>query len=157
LAINTKRVARRSLRFQTMPELLDDIEAVMARPHTTTGNWTAPQIIDHVTKLIDVSLHGSDQKMALPFRVLGNMMKKRLLTKPLKPGFKAPAFMQPRNEAGGLTVNSVMGRSRALIQRASEPGTMTHPSPFLGEMTHDEWVQMHCRHAELHFSFIQPV
>jgi hypothetical protein len=29
------------------------------------------------------------------------------------------------------------------------------PSPLFGELTIDEWNQLHCRHAELHLSFIQ--
>ena len=31
---------------------------------------------------------------------------------------------------------------------------MSKPSPVFGPMTHEEWEQLHCRHAELHFSFI---
>ena len=30
------------------------------------------------------------------------------------------------------------------------------PSAFLGTLTKEEWTQLHCRHAELHFSFLIP-
>jgi hypothetical protein len=30
------------------------------------------------------------------------------------------------------------------------------PSPFLGELTREQWDQLHCRHCELHLSFILP-
>ena len=34
--------------------------------------------------------------------------------------------------------------------------TMNAVSPMFGQLTHDQWVHLNCRHAELHFSFIQP-
>lgn len=33
---------------------------------------------------------------------------------------------------------------------------MKHPSPLFGPLTNDAWIQAHCRHAELHHSFIHP-
>jgi hypothetical protein len=30
-----------------------------------------------------------------------------------------------------------------------------HPSPFFGTLTNEEWDALHCRHAELHLSFIR--
>ena len=29
-------------------------------------------------------------------------------------------------------------------------------SPFLGELTNEEWTKLQCRHAELHLSFLVP-
>jgi hypothetical protein len=33
---------------------------------------------------------------------------------------------------------------------------MTATSPVLGRLSHEQWVQFHCRHAEMHFSFMHP-
>jgi hypothetical protein len=32
----------------------------------------------------------------------------------------------------------------------------TAPSPILGTLTHEEWIAMHLRHAELHLGFLIP-
>jgi hypothetical protein len=34
---------------------------------------------------------------------------------------------------------------------------MTARHPVLGKLTHEEWTQLHLRHAELHLSFAVPV
>ena len=42
-----------------------------------------------------------------------------------------------------------------IIAAAAVPGAMKHPSPLFGRLNHDQWTQLHCRHADLHFSFLQ--
>jgi hypothetical protein len=44
---------------------------------------------------------------------------------------------------------------RAAIGRMKTESTR-FPSPFLGELTRDQWDQLHCRHCELHLSFLIP-
>ena len=44
---------------------------------------------------------------------------------------------------------------RATIQRMKAE-SQRHPSPFLGQMTREQWDQLHCRHSELHLSFLIP-
>ena len=43
----------------------------------------------------------------------------------------------------------------AAIERAGSQ-RMKHPSPVLGKLSHEQWEQLHCRHAELHLSFLHP-
>ncbi len=31
------------------------------------------------------------------------------------------------------------------------------PNPVLGKLTREEWDRLHCRHAELHLSFLVPI
>ena len=88
-------------------------------------------------------------------RLLGPLMKGRMLSKAMSPGFQLPANMlkvfgpPPTSAEDGLKV------FREAIRRQK---TETHrePSPFLGKMTDAEYVQLHCRHAELHLSFVVP-
>ncbi len=53
-----------------------------------------------------------------------------------------------------VTWEDAVEHLRTIISRAKDEG-MTGRSPVFGQLTHDEWVQMHCRHAELHFSFLR--
>src|SRR5205807_10200197 len=32
----------------------------------------------------------------------------------------------------------------------------TEPNPFLGKLSHEDWIKLNLRHAELHFSFFHP-
>ena len=44
---------------------------------------------------------------------------------------------------------------RDAVTRAVSEG-MKKQHAVLGPLTDDEWVKFHCRHAELHFSFLMP-
>jgi hypothetical protein len=54
-----------------------------------------------------------------------------------------------------VTWEQALSELRETIDKAKRDG-MTHPSPVLGRMSNDDWVSLHCRHAELHFSFLHP-
>jgi hypothetical protein len=45
---------------------------------------------------------------------------------------------------------------RATMQRLKTE-SQRKPSPFLGELTREQWDQLHCRHCELHLSFLVAV
>ena len=58
--------------------------------------------------------------------------------------------------AEDVTWEDAMKRLRTEVGRARDAGRMTRPSPILGRMSHNDWVRLPCRHAELHFSFMHP-
>ena len=94
-------------------------------------------------------------KPPLLSRAIQRMTKSSALIKPMKPGTKhrgkvAAAFAPDADVIWGQSVT----RMRNLIERLRRGERMTHASPLLGMLAHEEWIQWHCRHAELHLSFI---
>ena len=81
----------------------------------------------------------------------------RFLTKPMSAGFKLPkaaaAELIPQPP---VTFGDGVTSIREAIDRLKSTPTRV-ASPLLGPMNIDEWTQLHCRHAELHFSFLLPV
>ncbi|NRA58278.1 MAG: DUF1569 domain-containing protein [Phycisphaerales bacterium] len=148
---NAVDAPRRELRFETMQDILADAESIAAGPATTLGNWTAAQNIEHVRLLVHMSRVGADFMMPWPVRVLGRLLKTRFLRSSFKPGLKTADVFQPPAE---ITMDEAIAAFRTEIGLASEAGAMSEPSPFLGKMTHEEWVQLHCRHAEHHFGYV---
>ncbi|MEE9403639.1 MAG: DUF1569 domain-containing protein [Algisphaera sp.] len=155
MAVNLKKAQRRTLHFNTLADILADAQTITAAPHHTTGNWTAPQIIDHVTRVMGFSNHGTDLRLPLPMRLFGSILKRTGgYRKPISPGVKLPQsivkhFVAPSN----ITLDDAISQLRTEIETATTTD-MSHPSPFFGSLTHDQWIPFHCRHAELHFSFI---
>ncbi|MEM6552889.1 MAG: DUF1569 domain-containing protein [Planctomycetota bacterium] len=148
---------RRTLHFDTLDQIVADAEAVTNQPHHHVGNWTPAQIIEHVTIAMRIGNHGVDWTVPLPIRLFGWFMKKTGATrKPIKPGFTPPTniakhFAPPED----ITLDTALQNLRDEVAYANANG-MHHPSPLFGKLTPAQWIDLHCRHAELHFSFIVP-
>ena len=87
-------------------------------------------------------------------RAVGPWLKKRMISRPMKPGFRLPKnasklLPQPIEAADGVA------RLEKAIRRLQST-TERKPSPVFGPMSSDEWDQLMFRHCELHLSFIVP-
>ena len=148
---------RRALRLESMDAILADAESVTSQPYRTVGGWSAAENIDHVANVVEMSLDGFTLDVPWPLKVVGRLfLKPSWLKNGYKPGIRPPAKVAaafaPRE---GVTLEQALERLRRMVTRSkSEP--MDRPSPLLGALTHEQWEQMHCRHAELHLSFIVP-
>ncbi len=154
--VDTRKVnRRRKLTFSTMADILEDIEYLdSGDPPQATGNWTSAQIVQHVAKVIGYSIDGFPvQKGPLLLRMVLRVMKHRVLTKPMQPGIMFPhrfGFLAPDS---AVTWDEAVDTLRRNIGRVASD-QMKHPSPILGKLTSEQWVQFHCRHAQMHFSFL---
>ena len=156
--INTARVTdRRELHFDSLAEIMADVEYLdSGDPPRAIGNWTPAQIVQHVTKFMSYSMDGFPvPKLGLPMRVLGRLMRKSALTKPMRPGYMFPKNFKFLAPDPHVSWEEAVDDLRAAIQRCGSQ-RMAEPSPILGSLTPEQWEQLHCRHAELHFSFIRP-
>ena len=157
MTVNIKTADRRVLKFDTLDDIVRDVEAIASGPHRVTGNWTAAQNIWHVAHTVAMSNRGFDFKVPLVMKLLGRMLKGLgMHTKPIKPGFNPPgkvaaAFAPPPD----VSLEMAVAKLRDEVAYAKAHG-MHHPSPLFGKLTHEQWTQLHCRHAELHHSFIHP-
>lgn len=161
--IKTSKVTdRRALRFGRMEDILRDAEwlnteAEAGKTLRASGNWTPAQIVDHIAKTMTYSYDGfpPDAKVPLPIRFLAKMMKPSVLNKPMKPGMKLKGRMgELFAPEPNVTWGQAMTRLRTMIGRVSKGERMKAVSPAFGVMAHEEWMQLHCRHAEMHFGFI---
>ncbi|HWB19451.1 MAG TPA: DUF1569 domain-containing protein [Phycisphaerales bacterium] len=155
--IKTKSVAnRRTLRFGRMTDILKDAESLDANGSDkirSLGNWTPAQVVHHVNLFIVASLDGFNGSRApLPMRIVGRLIRSSALNKPLKPGFKVPS--KEFEPAADVSWDKALSDLRTLVARINKGERMKHPSPMFGTLAHEEWEQLHCRHAEMHFSFL---
>ena len=156
MAVDTAKVAgRRQLAFSNLDEIFADVERLAAGKHRTIGNWSFGQILWHLATVMNSSIDGSSVRPGFFMRLLGPLMKGRMLTKGMPPGFRLPASMAKIFEPPPTSTEDGVKAMRDAVQRQK---TETHrePSPFLGKMSHEDYVRLHCRHAELHLSFVVP-
>ena len=156
--VRTSRVTdRRGLHFTSMHDILDDVEYLdSGDPPRTTGNWSGGQIVHHVATFIDFSIDGFPvPRPALPIRLLGRLIRKRALSHPIRSGYRLPRKFALLAPGPGITWEDAVEHMSETVARLRTE-RMTASSPLLGRLTHEQWEQFHCRHAELHFSFMHP-
>jgi hypothetical protein len=160
--INTRNAERRSLHFNSIEEVLADVDRILAAESAgtlrRTGNWTVGQTLGHLAAWINYGWDGYPPEANPPWlvKVIIRMFKKRLLSKPMQSGMKLGRI--PGGTLGIEPMSSDEGARRLRdglrrLQRREEP---RFHSPALGAMTADERLALNLRHAELHLGFLHP-
>ena len=161
MPINTKKVAgRREVRFESLAELRADVErlrdAAASGPVEALGNWSPGQAMQHLARFMTCSIEGFD-KAPFFLRPMGMVVQlfqgKKILNRPPPPGFRIPHTLSffPDGDADDEAASAEL---LAVIERV-EKEKCVQPSPLLGKLTHETWIQLHLRHAELHLSFFK--
>jgi Protein of unknown function (DUF1569) len=155
--VNTSKVAgRRQLHFTSLDEIQADAERLASGPVRQLGNWSVGQATAHLARTTKMSLDGDPRRAPLPVRLLLRVLRNRILTKGMQPGFKLPKEAAKAYVADPeVSVQQGLSELRTSIARLkSEP--QRHPHPAMGALSRDQWEQLHLRHAELHLSFFVP-
>jgi Protein of unknown function (DUF1569) len=158
MTVDTKTVqGRRELRFTSIADVIADAERLAAYPDTKIlGNWPLSQLFTHLATAVNGSIDGMPFKAPWFIRLLGPFIKGRVLRNKMSPGLN----LSRETEAGFFPAVSsqqeALQRLRTAVGRL-EKERMTARHPVFGKLTHDEWTQLHLRHAELHLSFAVPV
>ena len=156
MAVDTSKVqTRRSLTFHSLQEILADAERISAGPTKILGNWSPGQAFLHLATVMNQSIDGSDVKAPWFIRVVGPLFKKKILSGPMKPGFKLPAAAANVLIPGPTSTEEGLAALRVAITRLeNDPKRSVHP--VLGALTDEEWLRLHLIHSALHLSFFSP-
>ena len=153
--IDTSKVrGRRALRFETLDDIVADVDRLAAAPQVRAlGNWSSGQVFQHLANAMNNSIDGKVPKLPAAVRFLFRLfMKGRFLTKPMSPGFRLPKSAAMLLPAPTGFAEGLRNARAALVRLQTESGRADHPA--IGPLTRSEWDQLHCRHAELHLSFL---
>jgi len=151
------KATRRNLRFSSLDDILADAQALFDAGIQTHGNWTAGQIIGHIALAMHGSVHGFPFTAPLPLRIIGRVVRNFPLNKGLPSGIKIPnkafkAAVPPQDQP----LEDALKKLTVAVKNAKEQ-QMNIRHPVFGKLSQAQWVQFHCRHAELHFSFLAPI
>ena len=143
---------RRSLRFERLGDILEDIER-SAAGHRGLGNWTLPQICHHLadTQEYSVSPGEAEIRTTRLYRATIGRFALRML---LWFGY-IPEGQGRLNSPPGTDLDAATDRLRRTIDRVStEPMIARHP--IFGRLSQEQWRQFHLHHAAHHLSFVIP-
>jgi hypothetical protein len=141
------------LRFDSLDAMLADAERLVASSDTKMlGNWPLDRLLTHLTLAMNSSIDGISARAPWFIRLVGPAIKRRVLTRGMSPGFKLPKRVETRFFPTATSAGDALEKFRSAVGRVRQE-KMTAIHPVFGRITHDEWLQLHLRHAEMHLSF----
>jgi hypothetical protein len=164
LAVNTATVTeRRQVHLRSLADLLAKVDRIQAsavagrvRP---LGNWTTAQVFHHLAKFVEGSLDGFPFRYPWPLRCLswliGRVSWRWLMRLAFRPGFRNPPVAAAVEPDPAVPLEDAGAYLRHQIGRVLGGERMTQRSPTGEIPSHEQWVECHLRHAELHLSFLQ--
>jgi hypothetical protein len=158
--VDTAKVSnRRILRFESLDQVLAEaerlVEAERAGKLRKLGNWTLGQIFGHLAAWADFSYNGTPLKPPFFVRWILRLRKKKFLYGPMRPGVHIPRVEGGTLATAPMDTAEAHDRLRRVLERLkTEPPNA--PNSIFGQMTHEEWIAINLRHAELHLGFLVP-
>lgn len=155
--IDTAKIAeRRRLRFESLDDALGEADRLVAAEREgrvkQLGNWTLGQALNHIAGWAEFSYCACPLKTPWFVRLILWLRKRSFLYGPMPAGVKIPGVPTGTLVTEPTSLDAGLSRFQAAFQRLSkEPPT--HPSPALGQLTHEEAIAINLRHAELHLGF----
>src|SRR5580658_10196199 len=91
MPVNTAKViGRRQLKFNTLDDILADVERLAQGNVRALGNWSPGQNLEHLAIVINGSLDGIDVRASIFMRLVARMFRKRMLKMRMPAGFQLP-------------------------------------------------------------------
>lgn len=149
-------VARREVHYASLDEFLADAERLAKMKHRTVGQWSYPQILDHLARTVVASIDGYGfQAPWFARKLIAPFFKNSFLTRPMRAGFRLPARAAAILPGAEMSLPAALEKLRSALARfEAEPQRAPHP--FLGQLASQESTALHLRHSELHMSFVVP-
>jgi hypothetical protein len=152
---------RRKLRLRTIDEAIGEAERVAEAERqgrlARAGNWSLGKTLGHLATWANFAHDGYPAEVhpPLPIRLVIRLMRGRILRDGMSPGMRIGRMPEGTLGLDELPTEEGLNRYRAALKRlaASAP---TGASPVFGRLTHDQWIQLNLRHAELHLGFQVP-
>lgn len=148
-------MTRRTVRFQDLDAVVQQAEQLLAEGYTREGKWSLGQMSEHLALAIERSMDGFPSLMPAPVRWLVRWLAlgKVLRHERIHRAVPAPKYLMPADQ---VEDQAGVNRLRAAVARFQRHPGPWHPSPIFGELTPDQWREVHLWHSEHHLSFLQP-
>ncbi|MEK6234945.1 MAG: DUF1569 domain-containing protein [Planctomycetales bacterium] len=147
---------RRKPRLKDLDAVLAEAESLAAAPVETMGNWSLGQIFSHLARAMNLSIDGFEGTSSWFVRTfLGPLLKWWILRKTMPSGYRLRGKFAEELVPPETSAEEGLQQLRAAVIRV-QTEQCTAPHVVFGRMSHQDWLRLHCRHAELHLGFVRP-
>ena len=157
MPVDTARVSgRRKLDYASLEEVLADADQLVSGPVKVLGNWSAGQIFRHLAIAFNGSIDGFTMTFPWPLRMMARIFRNKLIGGPMPAGIKLPSEGSKALTPASTSTEEGLAELRAAIERLQrESHRAKHP--VFGDLSKEQWNQIHLKHANLHMSFLVPL
>jgi hypothetical protein len=107
---------------------------------------------------MEFSFDGFPFRYAWPLRwgvrLLGAVAWRWLLSVAFRPGFRNPPAAVALEPDASVPLQEAVRYVREQLGRINSGERMTAASPAEAPLSHEQWIEVHLRHAELHLGFL---
>ena len=150
---------RREVQYQSLEEVVADVEQLAAGEVTTIGQHSFAAIVEHLARAHDTSTGKLiPPKPPLLMRLIMPFIKGKIINgkEGIKPGVKLPpaaeSYFWPSEVP---TLTDAIQHLQESVDRFQTSGPLA-VHPVFGKLTADESLRLQLRHAALHLSFVYP-
>ncbi|HVT82169.1 MAG TPA: DUF1569 domain-containing protein [Phycisphaerae bacterium] len=158
MPVNTGKVARRAIRFETTDQAIAEAERIAKLAADGKieylGNWDASQILNHVAAWAEYAYAPNPVRAPWFVRLLVRPLKNKFLNQGLPAGRLIPRVPGGTTHIEKVQLDEALARFQKSFARL-KVDPPTEPSPVFGRMTQEEAIKLNLRHAELHMSFVK--
>jgi hypothetical protein len=150
---------RRKLKFESIDDVIAEIDRLHASGYQRLGNWSLGQMCDHIATLAEKSLAGFDTQLPIIFRMtVGKIIFHQVVLKGRFPrGIKAPAELTPKPAPANEDPSAQIQRCKLALQKVQRAAAdQFQPHPFAGRVTAEQWRKAQAVHASYHLGFLIP-
>jgi len=152
---------RRHLRFETIDDALAEAERLVAAEREgrldRCGNWPLGQTLGHLATWANFAHDGypPEIRAPMPVRMILRLMRGTIVNKGMMPGVRIGKLPGGTVGLDVMDADEGLRRFRAALERLrATPPTIANP--VFGKLTHEQWIALNLRHAELHLNFQTP-
>ncbi len=160
--MSTSASPRTELKFATLAEVIERLEALQRNGYTSLGKWNLAQVCEHLSDWACYMLDGYP-KVPFPISLMLWGMKittgRSMLRKIINTGKMAaggPTIGQTVHPAAGLDDARSLQRFKETAERFEAHLGAFHPSPLFGELSAKDGLALHLVHCAHHVSFLAP-
>jgi hypothetical protein len=163
-AVDTARVSnRRQVHLATLEDFAAEVDRIVAAAREgkvlPLGNWSPAQVLWHLARFIEFSIDGFPFRylrgLSWITRLLRAVAWKWLIKLALRPGFANPPDAAALEPDTSVTLDDAASYLRQQLARIDRGERMTKACSSEGPYSHEQWIYINLRHAELHLSFLE--
>ena len=149
------------MRFETVDDAIADAERLVETERAgrlaRAGNWALGLTLGHLATWAGFAFDGYPASVCppLPVRLIARVMRRRILEKSMMPGMKLGKVPGGTVGLEQMSAEEGLERFRAAMRRLAATAP-AGDNPVFGRLTHDQWIQLNLRHAELHLGYQVP-